>query len=69
MFLRVHYQKVGACYELLEAIHMTCVSLWPEEVPQTSKLRLETIIKMLKTPHFSARMNALRVCSLIFRIQ
>lgn len=53
-------QKIGSCYELLEAVRLLCVSLWPEEVQRTSDLRLEMIIRMLKTPHFSARMNALK---------
>lgn len=58
------FQKIGSCYELLEAVRLLCVSLWPEEVQRTSDLRLEMIIRMLKTPHFSARMNALKVCIL-----
>ncbi|XP_071548346.1 ubiquitin carboxyl-terminal hydrolase 24-like isoform X1 [Panulirus ornatus] len=53
-------QKIGACYELLEAVRLLCVSLWPDKVQHTSDLRLEMIIRMLKTPHFSARMNALK---------
>ncbi|KAG7165384.1 Ubiquitin carboxyl-terminal hydrolase 24-like 1 [Homarus americanus] len=53
-------QKIGSCYELLEAVRLLCVSLWPEKVQRTSDLRLEMIIRMLKTPHFSARMNALK---------
>lgn len=60
------FQKIGSCYELLEAVRLLCVSLWPEEVQRTSDLRLEMIIRMLKTPHFSARMNALKVCVLCF---
>ncbi|XP_068228806.1 LOW QUALITY PROTEIN: ubiquitin carboxyl-terminal hydrolase 24-like [Palaemon carinicauda] len=53
-------QKIGSCYELLEAVRMLCVSLWPDEVQYTNDLRLKMIIRMLKTPHFSARMNALK---------
>ncbi|XP_069185948.1 ubiquitin carboxyl-terminal hydrolase 24 isoform X1 [Procambarus clarkii] len=53
-------QKIGSCYDLLEAVRLLCVSLWPEKVQRTSDLRLEMIIRMLKTPHFSARMNALK---------
>lgn len=55
------FQKIGACYELLEAVRLLCVSLWPDKVQHISDLRLEMIIRMLKTPHFSARMNALKV--------
>ncbi|KAK4305331.1 hypothetical protein Pmani_022773 [Petrolisthes manimaculis] len=53
-------QKVGAYYDLLEAVKLLCVSLWPKLVQRASDLRLDTIIRMLKTPHFSARMNALK---------
>lgn len=53
-------QKIGTCYDLLEAVRLLCVSLWPEKVQRTSDLRVEMIIRMLKTPHFSARMNALK---------
>lgn len=54
-------QKVGAYYDLLEAVKLMCVSLWPKLVQRASDLRLDTILRMLKTPHFSARMNALKV--------
>ncbi|CAL4091223.1 unnamed protein product, partial [Meganyctiphanes norvegica] len=53
-------QKIGSCYDLLEAVRLLCISLWPTEVKRISDLRLEMIIRMLKTPHFSARMNALK---------
>lgn len=53
-------QKISSCYDLLEAVRLLCVSLWPEKVQRTSDLRLDIIIRMLKTPHFSARMNALK---------
>lgn len=57
-------QKIGSCRDLLKAVRLLCVSLWPEKVQRTSDLRLEIIIRMLKTPHFSARMNALKVSHL-----
>ncbi|KAK7081025.1 Ubiquitin carboxyl-terminal hydrolase 24 [Halocaridina rubra] len=53
-------QKIGSSYDLLEAVRLLCVSLWPDEVKNTTELRLKMIIRMLKTPHFSARMNALK---------
>ncbi|KAK8401660.1 hypothetical protein O3P69_001054 [Scylla paramamosain] len=52
--------QISSCYDLLEAVRLLCASLWPEKVQRTSDLRLEMIIRMLKTPHFSARMNALK---------
>ena len=57
-------QKIGACYELLESLRSLCTALWPEDAPRTSELRLEMILRMLTTRHFSARMNALKVSSL-----
>ena len=53
-------QKIGYCYELLEALHCICASLWPNQVQQIGNLRLDMIIRMLKTPQFSSRMNALK---------
>ncbi|XP_076051171.1 ubiquitin carboxyl-terminal hydrolase 24-like isoform X2 [Oratosquilla oratoria] len=53
-------QRIGCCYELLESVRLLCVQVWPSQVERTRELRMDMIIRMLKTPHFSARMNALK---------
>lgn len=47
--------------ELLVALKLLCKCLWPENANHMNDLRLEVILRMLKTPHFSTRMNALKV--------
>lgn len=37
--------------------------LWHKEVPGVDELRLEVALKMLKTPHFNAKMNSLKEVS------
>ena len=52
-------------FELLTTLKMLCMRLWQKEVPGTGvdDLRLEVALKMLKTPHFNAKMNSLKeVC-------
>jgi len=39
------------------------VVLWPKEVDNVDDLRLKTILKMIKCPHFNAKMNGLKEIS------
>ena len=54
-------KDIGAVLELLVALKLLCKCLWPNQAAKMNDLRLEVILRMLKTPHFSTRMNALKV--------
>ena len=47
--------------DLLVALKLLCKCLWPNQADEMNSLRLQVILRMLKTPHFSTRMNALKV--------
>ena len=53
-------QKVGSICEMLSTAKLLCLALWPQEVASVDQLRLLIVLKMLKSPHFNARMNALK---------
>uniref|UniRef100_T1IKX5 ubiquitinyl hydrolase 1 n=1 Tax=Strigamia maritima TaxID=126957 RepID=T1IKX5_STRMM len=53
-------KKVSAITELLSAMKLLCVHLWPNKVEMMNNLRLEIILRMLKSSHFNSRMNALK---------
>ncbi|XP_028817088.1 ubiquitin carboxyl-terminal hydrolase 24 isoform X1 [Denticeps clupeoides] len=46
--------------ELLSAIKLLCMRFQPELVTVVDDLRLDILLRMLKTPHFSAKMNSLK---------
>ncbi|KTF88779.1 hypothetical protein cypCar_00041269, partial [Cyprinus carpio] len=46
--------------ELLSAIKLLCMRFQRELVNVVDDLRLDTLLRMLKTPHFSAKMNSLK---------
>lgn len=53
-------KNIGSVTELLKAVKMLCVYLWPQEIASTSTLCLDVILRMLKCSHFNARMNGLK---------
>ncbi|MEQ2232154.1 Ubiquitin carboxyl-terminal hydrolase 24, partial [Ilyodon furcidens] len=46
--------------ELLSAIKLLCMRFQRELVAMVDDLRLDTLLRMLKTPHFSTKMNSLK---------
>ncbi|KAI9556016.1 hypothetical protein GHT06_018579 [Daphnia sinensis] len=56
-------KDIGAVLELLVALKLLCKCLWPDLADRMNNIRLEVILRMLKTPHFSTRMNALKEVS------
>uniref|UniRef100_A0A8D0HEE5 Ubiquitin specific peptidase 24 n=1 Tax=Sphenodon punctatus TaxID=8508 RepID=A0A8D0HEE5_SPHPU len=50
--------------ELLSAIKLLCMRFQPDLVTVVDDLRLEILLRMLKSPHFSAKMNSLKEVSL-----
>ncbi|RVE73915.1 hypothetical protein OJAV_G00036080 [Oryzias javanicus] len=46
--------------ELLSAIKLLCMRFQRELVTVVDDLRLDTLLRMLKTPHFSTKMNSLK---------
>ncbi|XP_015922706.1 ubiquitin carboxyl-terminal hydrolase 24 [Parasteatoda tepidariorum] len=53
-------KNVCSISELLKSMKLLCLHLWPQQVIVTNKLCLEVILRMLKCPHFNARMNGLK---------
>ncbi|XP_064624443.1 ubiquitin carboxyl-terminal hydrolase 24-like isoform X2 [Lineus longissimus] len=53
-------KKVGSVSDLLATMKTLCLALWPQEVKPIDQLRLEVALRMLKSPHFNARMNSLK---------
>lgn len=53
-------KNIGSITDLLKAVKMLCVHLWPSEIVNTSSLCLDVILRMLKCSHFNARMNGLK---------
>ena len=57
------FQKVGVVADLLASMKLLYLSLWPDETKAIDELRLQVALSMLKSPHFNAKMNALKeVC-------
>ena len=46
--------------ELLSAIKLLCMRFQTTLVTVVDDLRLDTLLRMLKTPHFSTKMNSLK---------
>lgn len=50
-------------FDLLTTLKLLCMRLWQNMVSGVDELRLEVALKMLKSPHFNAKMNSLKeVC-------
>lgn len=39
---------------------LLCLQMWPQDVDKLDDLRLAVTLRMLKSPHFNAKMNALK---------
>lgn len=46
--------------DLLASMKLLCIQMWPQHTESLDDLRLEVALRMLKSPHFNARMNALK---------
>ena len=54
--------------DLLHTLKTLCLHCWSvEDSLKIDKLRLDTTLKMLKTPHFNAKMNALKEVGVLYR--
>ena len=50
-------------FDLLTTLKLLCMRLWQNMVSGVDDMRLEVALKMLKSPHFNAKMNSLKeVC-------
>ena len=58
--LRLCLQKVGVVSEMLANMKLLCLHMWHNEVDNIDELRLDIALRMLKSPHFNARMNSLK---------
>ena len=47
-------------FDLLTTLKLLCMRLWQNMVSGVDDLRLEVALKMLKSPHFNAKMNSLK---------
>ena len=56
-----HLQDAQAVLELLMTLKRLCCHLWTENETKITELQLNMLVRMLKTPNFSTRMNALQV--------
>ena len=56
-------KEITAVSDLLSAIKTLCHYFWPKHVENCDQLRLNMICRMLKTPQFNSRMNALKEVS------
>lgn len=56
----VTWQRIGSVCEMLGSIKLLRLSLWPEELAGTDEMRLEVVLRMLRSIHYNARMNALK---------
>ena len=53
-------QKVGSVSDLLASMKLLCMRIWPDESTSIDNLRLDIALRMLKSPHFNAKMNSLK---------
>uniref|UniRef100_A0A8C5WGL6 Ubiquitin carboxyl-terminal hydrolase 24 n=1 Tax=Leptobrachium leishanense TaxID=445787 RepID=A0A8C5WGL6_9ANUR len=53
-------QRLVSIPELLSAIKLLCMRFQPDLVNVVDDLRLDILLRMLKSPHFSAKMNSLK---------
>ena len=47
-------------YDLLASMKLLCLHFWLDDIKLIDDLRLDIALKMLKLPHFNAKMNALK---------
>lgn len=51
---------------MLASMKLLSLDLWPAQVTAIDNLRINITLKMLKSPHFNAKMNALKEVSLVY---
>lgn len=61
------FQRVGCVCDMLTVMKSLCQHLWQNEVQRIDELRLKIVLRMLKSPHFNAKMNALREVGVLLR--
>lgn len=63
MFIIELFQRLVSIPDLLSAIKLLCMRFQRDLVTVVDDLRLDTLLRMLKTPHFSTKMNSLKEVS------
>lgn len=63
LILSLSFQRLVSIPDLLSAIKLLCMRFQRELVTVVDDLRLDTLLRMLKTPHFSTKMNSLKEVS------
>lgn len=58
-------QRLVSIPELLSGIKLLCMRFQPDLVTAVDDLRLDILLRMLKSPHFSAKMNSLKEVGLL----
>ncbi|XP_038074652.1 ubiquitin carboxyl-terminal hydrolase 24-like isoform X2 [Patiria miniata] len=53
-------KRAGSISDLLCTMKLLCQNFWVEDVSEVDDLRLEIALRMLKSPHFNAKMNSLK---------
>nr|CAB3267565.1 ubiquitin carboxyl-terminal hydrolase 48-like [Phallusia mammillata] len=53
-------KKLGSLSDLLTSMKGVCRVMWAKDVTSVDDLRLEVTLRMVKCPHFNAKMNALK---------
>ncbi|XP_033116308.1 ubiquitin carboxyl-terminal hydrolase 24-like [Anneissia japonica] len=53
-------KKAISICDLLSTLKILCINFWPEDVREVDNLRLDIALRMLKSPHFNAKMNSLK---------
>ncbi|XP_077980970.1 ubiquitin carboxyl-terminal hydrolase 24-like [Glandiceps talaboti] len=54
------HKKSGSVSDLLSSMKLLCMHLWTQDVTAIDDLRLDIALRMLKSPHFNAKMNSLK---------
>ena len=56
-------QEIGKVFDLLRTLKLLCQVLWKDKLSYLDELHLGTLLNMLKSAHYNARMNSLKeVC-------
>ncbi|XP_071953763.1 ubiquitin carboxyl-terminal hydrolase 24-like [Antedon mediterranea] len=53
-------KKAISICDLLSTLKILCINFWSEDVREVDNLRLDIALRMLKSPHFNAKMNSLK---------
>ncbi|KAL3868453.1 hypothetical protein ACJMK2_041259 [Sinanodonta woodiana] len=53
-------KKVGSVSDLMASMKLLCIHMWPTDIKALDDLRLDIALRMLKSPHFNAKMNSLK---------